>query len=297
MVKKELMIFGVLIIFSLLIVGFVYALDFERQYRLNFGHIVFIKSVDIIDSDQENLKELKLEIENTGNFSILDLRTEIYLPNNIYFYEDISRRKVARLPSGESRIFTYNIIYDPSVEEGIYNAEILIDYVNHIGDEREDNDTFGIIVQRVPKFFVEVENSEIYQGNNIGDVTIRFINYGLADIKFLTVELGESSDYRTISNSRQYVGDLDSDDFESLDFRLKVINTKKDVELPLKISYKDSLNNDYEKEIILDLEMYTAKELGISNGGVAGYFILIVIVLIIAWFVYRKFKKKRKFRR
>jgi len=289
--KKEMIVFGIIFIF---LISFISALDFEREYRLNFGHIIYIKSVGISDTDVMNVKKLDIELENTGNQSILDVRTEIVLPSQIHFYEDTSKRKIAKLDSGESVKFSFDLVYSPGIEEGVYNAEIITDYVNHIGDEREDNDTFGIIVKKEPQFFVDVEKSGIYRGNSIGDIEIKLVNNDISDIKFLTAELEESENYKIISNPREYVGDLDSDDFETVDFRIKVKKTKEDIILPLKLDYKDSMNNDYEKIVETTLKFYTAKELGIEKNNTFLYILGFILILGVGYYIYKAFFKKRK---
>ena len=293
MQKRGFVVFGIIFLF---LIGFVSALDFEREYRLNFGHIVYIKSVGISDTSEANVKKLDIEIENTGNRSILDVRTQIVLPSEIHFSEDTSRRKLAKLHSGESVMFSYDLVYSPGIEEGVYNAEILTDYVNHIGDERQDNDTFGIIVRKDPQFFVDVEKSAIYKGNSVGDITIKLVNNDISDIKFLTVELEEDENYKIISSSREYVGDLDSDDFESVDFRIKVKKTKDDMILPLKLDYKDSMNNEYQKNVEAVLKFYSAKELGIEKDNTFLYVLGFILILGVGYYIYKVFfKKKKKF--
>ena len=275
--------------------SFVSALDYEREYRLNFGHVVRINSVGIENNlVASNLKTLNVDIENTANFSIYDIRVEVNLPDEVAFFEDISKRKVARLESGESVRFSYDLIYSSDIAQGIHEARILIDYVNHIGDEKQDNDTFSIILKDSPKFFVQVEDTQVYKKNDIGDVTLKFINNHLADIKFLTVELKNTEDCEVISSNREYIGDLDSDDFETAEFKIK---SKKSKSIPLNIliNYKDTYNNEISEQKIVNLPMY-------STGSAIAYglkksknsFINIIFYIIILLFLYSWYKEWRR---
>jgi len=289
--RKILVLMTVLLVFSAVAVS---ALDPAREERVDFGHVMRVKSVI---TEPTNLAPgesglLKINIQNIANYPIYDIRVKLNLPSQISLLNDISRIKIAKLESGEEEELTYNIIVLPTTSEGVYESTYIIDYVNHIGTERQDNDTFAIVVKSVPEIFIKIEDSEIYEGKDTGEVTIRFINNDVADIKFLTVELQETGDYDIISGNKEYIGDLDSDDFESVSFRLKVLNEKDSIKLPLKISYKDALNTDYNDTLEAELNMRTAAELGKKTNGNTYIALVVILVLIVGFFIYRKFKKK-----
>tara|TARA_Y100000034_G_C6894737_1_gene412314 strand:- start:1895 stop:2812 length:918 start_codon:yes stop_codon:yes gene_type:complete len=268
----------------------------ERNSKLNFGHVLQIKN---IETEPENLAPgqvgvLKITLQNTASFSILDIRTKLQLPAEFSFFNDVSERKIPELTSDQVGLIDYNIIALPGSSEGVYNADLVIDYLNKIGNERQDNNTLGIIIKSEPKIFAKIDSTEIYQGNEIGEISINFINNDLGDIKFLTVELLESEDYKIISSNKEYIGDLDSDDFESVDFRLKVESRKKQIDLPLKIDYRDALNNPYSQELSVVFNKNTSAELGIDTGSKTGIILAVVLVGVLGWLYYKRRKKKKK---
>jgi hypothetical protein len=79
-----------------------------------------------------------------------------------------------------------------------------------------------------------------------------------------------------------------------VDFRLKVKSTKKDLILPLKLSYKDSMNNNYENRVETSLKFYTAKDLGIEKDNTLLYIGGSILILVIGYYIYRKFSKKKR---
>jgi len=296
--KNKFIYFSILIcilFLSLVIAESVSELSIERQNRLVFGHVIVIENVNTSPQNiiPGKVGNLNLQITNTGSTTASDVRLQINLPDELLFFEDISKRKIAKLYAGESQKLSYNIIALPTASEGIYESSITIDYISHIGSERQDNDTFGIIIKSEPKLFSFIESSEIYKGNDIGSITIKFVNNGIADIKFLTVELQDSEEYKILEDNKEYIGDLDSDDFESVSFRVKVDEKKDKIVFPLKISYKDSLNNNYEEQFGVNLEILKAKEAGIDTNGT----IIIVLVVFLAagagYYYYKKYKKKK----
>jgi len=284
-----------IIVFLFLVVQISSAsLDLERQQRLAYGHVMKIENVGTLPSEISPGApgKLLITIRNTGDFELSDIRVQVTLPSEIAFLNDISKRKIAVLNQGEAENLEFNIITLPEASEGVYTLSIKVDYLNKIGTERQDNDTFAIVVRSTPEIFVKIDDSDLYKGQEIGDVTITFVNNDVADIKFLTVELKESPDYDIISSSKKYIGDLDSDDFESADFRLRLKTEKEVIPLPLDLNYKDSLNNDYSEELIAELNIRSAKELGVKTNGTALTAFVVLVILVVAFFAYRIYKKK-----
>jgi hypothetical protein len=304
--KKEKMrklvcgILVILIINLLVVPAIIQAnpLDDERENRLNFGHIIYITSLYTDPSEiiPGNPSKLRMNIENTGNQFVNDIRIQVDFEDGISFLNDLNNRKISRLNSGESKNIEFNIIAVPGTSEGVYEADITVDYVSHIGDERQDNNTLGIIVKSEPKIFAKIDDSEIHQKKDLGEITITFVNNDVGDIKFLTIELLNSEDLKTISSNKEYIGDLDSDDFESVDFRIKANVKKEEIIVPLKIDYRDSLNNAYSQKIELIMPIRSAKELGLEAGSRAGIISAVILVIILGY-LYYKYRKKKKRKR
>jgi len=286
-----------ILLMAVFLINLVSAADIEteRQQRLNFGHVLLIGNIstepaELVPGQQG---KLRLTIKNTGNFQLNDLRVQIDLPSDIAFLNDISKRKIPTLASLEEKNLEYDIIVLPGSSEGIAKLNITTDYLNHIGDERQDVDNFGIKIKSVPKFYVSLEESTIYQGRYLGEVTITFTNNDLGDVKFLDVELQKSPDYDIVPPIREYVGDLDSDDFESVEFRINVKSRQKEVVLPLKVNYRDSLNNEYSENMNAYLYMRTPAEAGIKSNTTTLIVVGILVLAIAGYIFYRKYRRKK----
>jgi hypothetical protein len=289
-----------MIILTLGLIAGVSALDEERQERIDFGYVLLIKD---IQTDPANIvpgqsAELKIILQNNANFRLFDVRGDIELPSGISFENDVSRRKVFRMDAGEVTEMTYHLITSPTISEGIYEGNFSIQYLNHVATERTEDYEFGLVVKSTPLIFVEVDESTIYQGKPSGEITVKFVNNDIGDIKFLTVELEGSEDFEVIGPRKQYIGDLDSDDFESVEYKLKIKNEEKqlreEVPLILKLNYKDALNNPYTGSVETSLKIRSPTDLGIKGNGTLIIVIVIIVALIVAYIVYRRIKKKRR---
>lgn len=274
----------------------------DNQTIINMDHAVRIQKLNsnpAIIAPGENVT-ISLEVKNSAQLVLDDLRITLILPSTFKFLNDVNRVKISRLESGESKNIGFSAIASPTASEGIYDASLIIEYVSYlgtdysnVGKEKRDNYTFGLTVKAVPEIFAQIESAGVYQGKDVGVVTIKFVNQGVGNVQFLTAELLDSEDYEVITSNKEYIGDLDSDDFESVDFRIK-LNEEKKVDLLLKAYYKDSLNKNYAQEFKLPLEMRTAKELGISTNGTASTIGIILLLAVIAYFVYKKYRPKKK---
>ena len=146
----------------------------------------------------------------------------------------------------------------------------------------------------MPILEVAIEENEIYKLNQQGQITIRFVNKGLSDIKFLSVRLKKNSEYEILSSESSYVGNIEPDDFETVTFDLNFNSKIKS--LPVEIEYRDSTNKLYKKSYSLPIKLYTQEEvykLGLENKQNPFIYIAIIAVIVILVFLFRLRRKKK----
>jgi len=127
----------------------------------------------------------------------------------------------------------------------------------------------------------------VYNSGDVGEIGIKIINVGLADIKLLSVELEDSEDYDIVSVSKVYIGNLESDDYETAEFKIYVNSRRKELLLNLQVKYKDSFNEEYIQNEIINLPLYSSAELnkfGIVKSGKGGNVIIYILVIIFLLF-------------
>ncbi len=281
------------LIILVLVLTTVSALDADRTQKLRFGHVLYMSN---ITTTPENVAPgsqavISFNIENTALDNLSDIRVSLDLPAEIATYYDITTKKIARMSSGENINLQFNIIVLPNTEEGVYKVPVNLDYLNSIGDERNEDENISIIVKSTPKLYAEIKSTEVYDGNSLGNVAVRIVNNNVGNIKFLTVRLENSKDYEIISSNSEYVGDLNSDDYSDVTFKIRAKSDDENITLPLVLTYKDSLNQDYNEKINVTLKMLSASELGIKKSK-AGWVLLIIIIGVGGYIYYRKYKAK-----
>ncbi|MAG50473.1 hypothetical protein CL621_02440 [archaeon] len=256
------------------------------------------------------ISEVLIGIQNTAAYLMKDITIKLDLSSDDTPLAPIgttSEKKIEEIPAGESANLIFNLMALPDAESDVYKIPLEISYYDELGNNYTKSDLIGLIIGGDPKFHVEIKESNIYNRKDTGEITINFVNTGLTKIKFLTVELGKSKrvfdffgikilekdNYKILSEDKVYLGDIDPDDDDSVEFRLKLDSPSNKVNLPIKLNFKDGNNNEYTRDLNAELEIYSKKEMGIktSSNGIKILFVILIVVLLLG---YRKWKKVNK---
>lgn len=265
-------------------------LEPSREQRLKYGPSLYISEVNSSPEDIEpgSNAVISFQLENVAPHQLRDIVMQLELPSQ-FAPQDVSKKKIRTL-EGLSKIETkFTIIALPTAAEGIYKIPFAVSYIDEIGNSYSENNTISLKVAVQPKIFIELTSSDIYEGNLLGKINIKVANIGIGDIKFLVVELLPSEGYEVIGTNKDYVGALDSDDYETVDFKIKV-NEAKEIALKLKLDYADLNNKEYTNTVEIPLKVISTSEAGIKRGN--NITIFIIIGILIVYVVYRQIRKR-----
>jgi len=205
---------------------------------------------------------------------------------------------IKQMDADSNATISFDLIVEPDADSDLYKVPIEIEFLDRVGTKYRKNESVGLIVGAEPDLTINIDSSQIYSKGGSGEVTIKFVNKGVTDVKFLNIVLKDSDDYSILSPEEVYVGNIDSDDYETADFKLSLGRVKgKEVTLPLLIEYKDANNNDYSEELNLPLKLYSgseAKAAGLKEGNSKVGIFIVIIIVIAGFFIYRRWKKKKK---
>jgi hypothetical protein len=212
-----------------------------------------------------------------------------------------NEKSVGNIGSHDLKNITFDVIADSSAVSKIYKLPLIISYNDVTGKNYTQTYYTSITIGETPDISTLLESSEIISSGSSGKISIKFTNKGTSDIKLLNVELIQSESYEILSTSQVYVGNIDSDDYESADFSLYVKSTRnKAVQLPLRIEYRDSNNKEIKEDIILQLRLFSsseAKRFGlVKAGSPLSSIIIIAIILGAVWYYFKKKKNINIFR-
>ncbi|GIU69583.1 MAG: hypothetical protein KatS3mg002_0819 [Candidatus Woesearchaeota archaeon] len=232
---------------------------------------------------------LKLNLQSVIGGTIIDLP---FAPIG-----SSTEKRIYRLGSGQTAEFSYDIVVYPNAESKIYKIPFVLEYYDTLGTKRNKSDVIGITVSSVPELSAILDRTDINSDRLSGTVSLKIINKGLGDIKFLNAILQNNESYEILSESNvNYIGNLESDDYQTIDYKISVMKGVDRIVLPLKLEYRDATNKYYETTINIPLQIVESKKINKVNGKGTSIMIFIVIILILvaAWIFYKRTRKNKK---
>ena len=265
-----------------------------------------ILSVENITTAPQNFvpgknTQVFVTIKNMDDSFLRDIRVKLGVDNTSLPFapaDSTSEKRVYQISSGSTAILTFNILTKPDAEGGLYKVPIQFDYVDSTGTSYTKSDIVAFTVGDAPKLNVLLDESTVKSAGSNGKVSIILVNSGLVSLKFLNLKLLESDDYTILSASEEYIGNLDSDDTDNVDFDIYAKSGIKALNLNFEISYLDINNNAYKETVTVPVPLYSASQLSMFgfSTGMSPIVIIIALVVIgaIGYFVYNKFFVKKR---
>jgi len=238
--------------------------------------------------------KVSAELHNNNNFDIEFVSMELNLGTLPFIAVGSSEKSIDEINEDDKESVTFTIKPSTGIAPGDYEIPYILKYTNvDTGLPATKTGSFGLRVNAKTElaFSIESKNNVVDQK---GKITLKIINKGLGEVKFISVQVFPQG-YDLLSTDTIYIGNIASDDSDTASFDV-FFNTLSP-SVYAKITYKDLDNQDQSKTVTLPVNVYTqekALELGIIKKSNTGLYVGIVIVLIIAWIVYRKIKKRNK---
>lgn len=274
------------------------------EFKINIQPYDAILLLDKVTSDPEIIRPgekatVGITLKNIAGILLKKIKVKISLGSvPLAPLGSTNEKVIEQIDKDEEVVVRFDLIGEPDATSGVYKVPIEVVYYDGLGNSYNRNSTIGLLVGSEPDLSVNIDSTTIYQRGSTGDVAIKIVNKDVNGIKFLNIVLAESENYRITSPSEVYVGNIDSDDYETAEFTLFVENKKDgDILLPLLLEYKDGNNRAYRDNIKLKLPLYgtsEAKQLGLVKGnGKVGFFVIAVIVAA-GLFIYIRWRKRKK---
>lgn len=284
---KSITIFGM--IFLLLIVNVISAVSIEDV------------STYPAQAEPGQTVEVSINIENINNFDIENVKVTLNL-NDVPFapYQSSSERFLDELDKGDDEDFDFEIIVLPDTESGIYKIPVQITYKDKDENNFTKQELISVTVNSIPELKISLEDSVTLIKGKENVISIRITNSGLSNAKFLYIALNEASGVKILSEKEQYIGNIDSDDFDSVDYNILInAGASSTINLPVTLTFRDSTNKLFTETKNLNLNVYSiedAQKLGLIAK--PNYTIYLGIgIVVVFYFIYRirkNIKRKRK---
>ena len=211
-------------------------------------------------------------------------------------YKSSKEQTLRLLPDGEEHTFVYSIIVEQDATAGVYKIPFTLSYKD-ANSTTLKQDTFGVLIGAEGDLEFNLEEFDTFQKGKNGDVVVSVGNVGPSELKFMTIELQKAEGYVVLGRNKEYLGNLDSDDFETSTFDIHV-DSKEDIPLKFKVVYKDTYNEEIEETFELTLPVYTNGEIKAYglNGKTKTYvtYILYLLIIIFLFYTYKGWKVERR---
>ena len=274
------------------------------NFNINIQTHDAILAVDAVSIDKKTLEPgssgiVKIKLANKADSILKNIKVTLGLGDlPLVPIDSTNEKSIYKIDSRQSYEFEFKVLAKPNADSGVYNVPLSVSYLDELGKSYLKNVTIGLTIGAKPDLSITLDDSEIYESGKSGEIFVKIVNKGVTDIKFMNIKLMPSDNYRILSNEEVYIGNIDSDDYETADFELFIGGSKeKKVSLPVVLEYKDANNNDFKERIELTLDLYSAseaKKFGLKKGnGFVGNLVIVVIV-VAGLFIYRKWRKHKK---
>lgn len=283
----------------------------KTQIAIIFGILISLSlisalSIKDVDSTPKEIMpgetaEITLEIENTLGEEITNLNVKLDL-SEIPFapYQSSAEEFVEELSNGEDYAFDFEIIVLPETSAGIYKIPVIMEYLDSNQTPAEPKTgLISVVVNSEVELNTFFEDSVLIRGKE-NTFSIKIVNSGLADVRFSYISIREVVGITIISEQEQYIGDIDSDDFDTAEYTVYIgPEAASEITLPLTLEYRDATNKEFVEQKEITLKVYSLKEaqdLGLVKK--PNFILPIVISLTIGGYVlYRFIRKRRKLKK
>lgn len=235
--------------------------------------------------------EISLLVKNVGETTLRNVNVELNLKGlSVAPTGTSSSKTISMLKGNEVKEFNFSLTPYPNADAQVVSIPVTLSYEDEQDNSKNQSEEVGLAIGSTPELLVYFEKTAINPKTLEGSVVVKFVNKGLNKIKLLQMTVPKNDNADVISDSSTiYVGDIDIDDYESADLTLKI--AKSEVTVPIKVQYRDALNNQYTGEYDLQLR---AKSTNRTSTSRTWWIVLIVVVIgIIIWFFRRKRRIKK----
>ncbi len=231
---------------------------------------ILLNNYDPLPAEPDNNLRVWISVQNQGNEQLENAYVKV---NPEYPFILLPGAKLTKetgiISPGESKILDYKLFVSKNTNEGDYDLEFIVCKDEKCTKEvKKTTLTINVKTGGTPKIRLGIEEAEAIGFNQKEKITLNIVNRGQLDTKFLTVTLRETDDFIILSPAEIYVGELESDDFETAIYDIYFKGPEnpeqeqtKEINLPLTVEYSDENNKDYFESETLTLRVYSQDDL------------------------------------
>jgi len=238
---------------------------------------------------------LNMNLRNTANSEVKNVIINLNLANMPFAPESVAEERIALINERGLSQISFNLIALSGASIQVYKIPLTITYQDSYGQQYSREDFVSIEVFEKPSIDVIIDKNNLVQ-SMASKFDIKVLNKGLGKVTFVEATLLPSSDYTLDETDSQYIGNIESDDYSSVEF--SIVPKKANFNVLIQLDYRDANNQKYTETRTLLVRAYSvpeAQRLGILPA--FPWFLILVILVVIAlivFFIVRRKNKKKK---
>ena len=268
------------------------------------GNLFMVSAVSITDVSTfpeevvpGQVVDVFIEIENIFEYDVTNLNVKLNLENVPFApYQSSSEEFLEELEDSDEETFKFKLITLPETDTGIYKIPVEISYKDDEENDSLKQELISITVNSKPELKVSLEDSAVLIKGKENVFSIKIVNSGLADVKFVYLTVNNVDGIKFLSEKEQYIGDINSDDFDNIEYEVYVnADASGTINLPIVLKFKDATNKEFIESKNVVLKTYSLKEaqsLGLVKK--PSYTIYIIGGVLVFSYIFYRIRKKRK---
>jgi len=233
---------------------------------------------------------LKLKVKNIGR-PLIDFR--VILEDENIKAKETKEIKLGDFNTGDEKTISINIFAD--TKPGVQNTKIKLKWLEEdVEKEEEISVPIAVSSDADVGIFIDSKPSPLTSG---GEHTLSVLISNIGSYRIENVEVSlEEGDILYILNAQksQYIGKLESDDFSTVQYKVRIKNIPAGTHpLSVIVKYKDQSGIWIQKNVTSSIVIRPAEEAGKKNGNVLFYVIPTMLILAFAYWYFRKRKKQQ----
>ena len=261
----------------------------------NLSSALIINSVFVEPISPGKEGKIEIEVENIFDVDVKDVAILLDFKDTPFIPIGTSEQSTDEIKDNDEENFIFTLKASADSIPGDYEIPYTLEY------EKDDETkirtgTLGIRISANPDLTFSA-NAENAVQNKQGTITLRIVNKGFYDARFVSVKILPEG-FTLLSENEIYIGSVDSDDFETATF--DVIFNSLNTELSVVVEYKDFDNKLVIENVQIPIKVYSqteALELGITKKSNLPFIISGVVFFILIWIFWRIVKKQRRLKK
>lgn len=242
--------------------------------------ITVVGSQDDVTFHPGEIKPFRIELGNSNALTLQNVRITMQLSPNqdisggpaaaigqdstFFITQGSNTQRISSIPSQESREVIFNLGASPNAQIRPYQVPLLIEYQDVLGNQFSELVELSIIVNAEQNMIVAVDRIDRNQ------VTFGIANPGPGIVRGAVVTLFDAQGEEL---GKEYIGNLNADDFQTSQFQIRSNQSTKDVRVLVEFGDGFFTRQQVEQDFTLQLPQ--------SNTESSGALMWVVIILVV----------------